>query len=74
MTTSNRGTPMLVANGVRFYKEKTFGSKTRWQCAFRKLYKCKAFIRTIDSHVVCTNFRHNHGPPPTHAYYNSSLF
>lgn len=63
MVVSSRGTPMLVAGGIRFYKEKSFGMKVRWQCSFRKLFKCKSFIRTVEKTVVCSNFQHNHDIP-----------
>lgn len=58
---TNRGTPMLVAGGYRFYKDKDFGMKTRWHCSNKK-HKCKAAIITIADSVVKTNLEHNHLP------------
>lgn len=52
---------MLMAAGYRFYKEKDFGNKTRWQCSFKKT-KCKAAIITMGEEIVKTNFKHNHLP------------
>lgn len=63
LTKSNKGVPVINADGYRFNKETITGSKIRWKCASHHQKGCPAILFTTDNYIVltCKN-EHTHKP------------
>lgn len=59
-----RGKFKLVVNGYSYIKNKTYDSKTYWNCAHAKLKRCRSRIITCDDvkDIKITHTNHTHMP------------
>lgn len=67
---SLRGNPLILLQGFKFYKYRTIGLKSRWQCSTHNSKGCTAFVHTIDDEIIKVKNDHNHPPVSSDVSYN----
>lgn len=64
ITTTRRGTEVLLIGGYKFTKHLVIGGKVRWYCGtHRKRSGCAACVYTGEGRIVKLRAEHNHPPP-----------
>lgn len=58
---TSRGKRRLIYDGYQYTEHLKIGVKVRWRCTTHCNYGCRAIILTIDGHVSCQRYEHNHG-------------